>query len=88
MKYRRGVERIEWPERQMVLATRIVHIHRVFLDSTFQNERVLIVDIKEIYSSKSSALSPAPASKTAAMNTYYWSNQRKFANEFSYSKGC
>lgn len=31
----------------MVLATRIVHIHRVFLDTTFQNERVLIVDIKE-----------------------------------------
>ena len=32
----------------MVLATRIVHIHRVFLDTIFQIERVLIVDVKEI----------------------------------------
>ena len=52
---RRRDERVAWPKRQMMLATRVIHINRVFLYLTFermklhnQNGRVSIVDIEEI----------------------------------------
>ena len=35
-KSRRKDEHIGWPERQMMLATRIMHIYRAFLDTAFQ----------------------------------------------------
>ena len=34
-KSKRKDERIAWPERQMMLATRIIHIYRLFLYTTF-----------------------------------------------------
>ena len=35
-KSRRKDEHIGWPERQMMLATIIMHIYRIFLDTAFQ----------------------------------------------------
>ena len=65
----------------MILATRMIHIHLVFLYNTFQrmllydqNGRVSIVVMEKIYSSKSSASCFISSSKTAVTNTYYWSN--------------
>ena len=55
-KFRRRDERIAWPERQMMLASKILHIYRVFLYIPFQrmllysqNGRVSIVYIEVIY---------------------------------------
>ena len=76
----------------MMLASRIIHIYRVFLYTPFQRielyhygqtGRVSHVDIEEISLFIVVLICSVTASKTAVTNTYHKSNQGKITNEFS-----
>ena len=83
-KSRRKDERIARPERQIMLATRIIHINQYFYTLLSQKSSCMAkMDAfrsstsRRFYSSMSQALCSVPASKTPVTNIYHLSKSRK-----------
>ena len=83
-KSRRKDERIARPERQIMLATRIMHINQYFFTLLSQKSSCMAkMDAfrsstsRRFYSSMSQALCSVPASKTPVTNIYHLSKSRK-----------
>ena len=83
-KSRRKDERIARPERQIMLATRIMHINQYFFTLLSQKSNCMAkMDAfrsstsRRFYSSMSQALCSVPASKTPVTNIYHLSKSRK-----------
>ena len=83
-KCRRKDERIARLERQIVLATRIIHINQYFYTLLSQKSSCMAkMDAfrsstsRRFYSSMSQALCSVPASKTPVTNIYHLSKSRK-----------
>ena len=92
-KSRRKHDRIACPGRQMMLASKILHVYRYtgdfYILLSKGCSRMAKMDAfrsstsRRFYSSMSSALCCVPASKRAVTNIYHHSNQGKITNEFS-----
>ena len=92
-KSRRKNDRIACPGRQMMSASKILHVYRYTGDFYIllskgcscmaKMDAFRSSTSRRFYSSMSSALCCVPASKRAVTNIYHHSNQGKITNEFS-----